>query len=201
MQVVDTILSPYELVLREIEKGILDPFDVDLDYLIELFRETAKELEAEEYLREAGRFIEASAKLMKLQVDEIFPRPKPERKRITIKEVRDVLVDTGNNYEPEYDLSWLWEHEVKVGRPSGAKDRVERKLTWKEFWDIAQKDIREVLHEQIDYRELAEEVRGKVLRGEPIRTLREFIAYLHAYMEFDDVPELPELFPAVGTKV
>ncbi len=196
-----TIASPYELVLEEIEKGKIDPFDIDLDYLASLFRETAKKLSASDYLREAGRFLEATAKLLKLQIEEIFPKPKPEKKRITIKEVRDVLVDTENNYEPEYDLSWLWEHEVKVGRPSGAKDRVERKLSWKEFWDIAQEDIREVLHEQIDYRQLAEEVRSKVLRGESIRTLREFIAYLHAYMEFEDVPELPKLFSAAGTEV
>ncbi len=41
MQAVDTILSPYELILREIEKEILDPFDTDLEYLIELFRREA----------------------------------------------------------------------------------------------------------------------------------------------------------------
>ncbi len=29
MQGVDTILSPYELILREIEKEILDPFDTE----------------------------------------------------------------------------------------------------------------------------------------------------------------------------
>ena len=196
-----TIASPYELVLEEIEKGKIDPFDIDLDYLASLFRETAKKLSASDYLREAGRFLEATAKLLKLQIEEIFPKPKPEKKRITIKEVRDVLVDTENNYEPEYDLSWLWEHEVKVGRPSGTKDKKERKLSWKEFWDIAQEDIREVLHEQIDYRQLAEEVRNKVLRGESIRTLREFIAYLHAYMEFEDIPELSELFSAVGAEI
>ncbi len=196
-----SVLSPYELVIREIEKGNLDPFDIDLGYLIELFRKEAEDLKEWEYFEEAGRFLEASTKLMRLQVEEIFPRPKPERKKITIKEVREVLVENEDTYEPEYDLSWLWEHEVKVGRPAGAKDKQERKLTWKEFWKIAQKDVREVLHEEVDYHKLAEEVRKKILRGEPIRTLREFIAYLHAYMEFDDVPELPELFPAVCTQV
>jgi len=193
-------LSPYELVLAKAQEGKIDPFDIDLDYLISLFRETAKELEAGEYLIEAGRFLEASAKLMKLQVEEIFPKPKPERKKVTIEQVKEVLAEE-EQQEAEYDMEFIYSYTPKIGRPSGAKDKVERKLSWKEFWDIAQKDIREVLHEQIDYRELAEEVRGKVLRGEPIRTLREFIAYLHAYMEFDDVPELPELFPAVGTKV
>jgi len=190
MQAADTVLSPYELVLQEIEKGNIDPFDINLEYLIDMFRREAENLKEWEYLEEAGRFLEVSAKLLKLQIEEIFPRPKPDRKRITIKEVRDVLADTENNYEQQYDLSWLWDHKVKAGRPSGAKDRQERKLSWKEFWDIAQKDIKEVLHEEVDYRKLAEQVREKILKGEPIRTLREFIAYLHAYMEFDDVPEL-----------
>jgi len=185
-------LSPYELVLSEIEKGRVDPFDVDLQYLIGLFKEEAEKLKEWEYLEEAGRFLQACTKLLKLQVEKIFPAPKPERKRITIKEVRDVLVDTENNYESEYDLSWLWEHEVRVGRPSGAKDRVERKLSRKEFLEIAQKDLKEVLHEEVDYHKLARKVRDKILRGEPIKTLREFIAYLHAYMEFDDVPELSD---------
>ncbi len=53
--------------------------------------------------------------------------------KITIKEVREALAEDEDKCEPEYDLSWLWEHEVKVGRPAGSRDRQERKLTWKEF--------------------------------------------------------------------
>ncbi len=182
------ILSPYEIVIKEIEKGSLDPFDIDLGYLIELFRKEAEDLKEWEYFESAGRFLEASTKLIKLQVEEIFPRPKPERKKITIKEVREALVENEDNYEPEYDLSWLWEHEVRVGRPSGSKDRQERRLTWKEFWSQAESVP---LHREIDYRKLAEEVREKIKRGEfRIRTIRDFIAYLFAYYEFEDVPEI-----------
>ena len=189
------IFSPYELVIREIEEGNLDPFDIDLGYLIELFRKEAEDLKEWEYFEEAGRFLEASTKLIKLQVEDIFPKPKPDRRKITIKEVREALVENEDNYEPEYDLSWLWEHEVKVGRPTGAKDRQERKLTGKELQVDYQKlagerDMKGVLHEQVDYQRLAQEVREKVVRGIPIRTLREFIAYLYAYMEFGDVPEI-----------
>ncbi len=198
MQVVDIILSPYELVLREIEKGTLDPFDIDLEYLIELFRKEAEDLKEWEYFEEAGRFLEASTKLIKLQIEEIFPRPESEKKRITIKEVREALAGSEDTY-PEYDLSWLWEHEVRVGRPSGAKDGQDRKLTWKEFWDQAENVP---LHKGIDYRKLAEQVRKLLKEGRfRIRTLTDFIAYLHAYMEFEDVPELPELSLTVGTQV
>ena len=182
-------LSPYEVVLEEVKQGRINPYDVDVFYLAELFRKTAQELESSEYLREAGRFLEASAKLLRLQVEEIFPRPKPERKKITIKEVREALVENNeDNYEPEYDLSWLWEHEVRVGRPTGAKDKQERKLTWKEFWAQAESVP---LHRETDYRRLAEEVRKLLKEGRfRIRTLTDFIAYLHAYMEFEDVPEI-----------
>lgn len=190
-------LSPYELVLSKIEEGAIDPFDVDLDYLTYLFRETAEKLEASDYLREAGRFLEATAKLLKLQIEEIFPEPKLERRRITIKEVRDALADTENSYEPQYDLSWLWEHEVKAGRPSGAKDK-KRRSNWRKVWESAEEAL---FHREKDYQTLAREVREKILKGEPVKTLREFIAYLHAYMEFEDVPELSELLPAIGTEV
>ena len=182
------IFSPYKLVIREIEEGNLDPFDIDLGYLIELFRKEAEDLKEWEYLEEAGRFLEASTKLIKLQVEEIFPRPKPERKKITIKEVREALVENEDTYEPEYDLSWLWEHEVRVGRPSGSKDRQERKLTCKESWARAE-DI--PLHKEINYHELAKKVRESIKEGKfRIRNIRDFIAYLFAYYEFQDVPEI-----------
>ncbi|EDP74818.1 hypothetical protein [Hydrogenivirga sp. 128-5-R1-1] len=182
------IFSPYELVIREIEEGSLDPFDIDLGYLITLFRKEAEDLKEWEYFEEAGRFLEASTKLIKLQVEDIFPSPKPERKKITIKEVREALVEDQDNYEPEYDLSWLWEHEVKVGRPAGSRDRQERKLTWKEFWSQAENIS---LHKETNYHELARKVRERIKEGEfKIRNIRDFIAYLFAYYEFQDVPEI-----------
>ena len=180
------ILSPYELALEEVREGRVDPYDVDVFYLAELFRKTAQELESSEYLREAGRFLEASAKLLKLQVEEIFPRPKPERKKITIKEVKEVLEE--NPEEPEYDLSFIYDYSPKIGRPSGVKDKQPRKLTWKEFWFQAGNVP---LHKEVNYHELAKEVREKIKKGEfRIRTIRDFIAYLFAYYEFEDVPEL-----------
>ncbi len=46
-------ISPYVLILREIEEGKLNPFDVDIEYLVELFREQAKKLNDAELLIEA----------------------------------------------------------------------------------------------------------------------------------------------------
>ena len=181
----EKILSPYELVLEDIKEGQINPYDIDVFYLAELFKEIAKELESTEYLREAGRFLEASAKLLRLQVEEIFPRPKPERKKIKIKEVKEVLEESPE--ESEYDLSFIYDYSPNVGRPSGSRDRQERKLTWKEFWDQAEIP----LHKVVNYHELAKEVRERLREGEfRIRTIRDFIAYLFAFYEYEDVPEL-----------
>ena len=91
MQVIEKILSPYKLVLKEVEEGKLNPFDVNVQYLIELFEEKAKELEDREFFIEAGVFLVVATKLLKLQLRTIFPEPKRERKRITIKEVKEVI--------------------------------------------------------------------------------------------------------------
>ena len=186
MQVVDINLSPYELVLEEVREGRVDPYDVDVFYLAELFRKTAQELESSEYLREAGRFLEASTKLIKIQIEKIFPRPKPEREKITIKEVREVLVENEDNYELEYDLSWFYDYSPKVGRPTGVRNSKERKLTLNEIIT----ELKNAFHEEVDYKALARQVREKLLKGGKIESLTEFIAYLHAYMEFEDVPDL-----------
>ena len=182
----EKVLSPYELVLEEIKKGRVNPYDIDVFCLAKLFREIAKELESSEYLREAGRFLEASVKLLRLQVEEIFPRPRPERKKITIKEVKEVLEE--NPAESEYDLSFIYDYSPKIGRPSGAKDRVKRKLTWTEFWAQAESVL---LHKEVNYHELAKEVREKIKKGKfEIKNIRDFIAYLFAFYEYEDVPEL-----------
>ena len=182
------VFSPYELVIREIEIGSLDPFDINLGYLIELFRKEAEDLKEWEYFEEAGRFLEASTKLIKLQVEGIFPKPKPERKKITIKEVRDVLVGNEDACESEYDLSWLWEHEVKVGRPARSKGMQERTPAWRELWTQVENIP---VHRTTDYCKFSERIRHLIKEDKfCIRTLTDFIAYLHAYMEYEDIPEL-----------
>lgn len=93
-----------------------------------------------------------------------------------------------NVIEEDLSLDWLYSYVPKVGRPSGAKVQKPGTLSRKEFWRETKKGV--LLHREIDYSELAREVREKILKGEPIKTLREFIAYLYAFMEFEDVPEL-----------
>jgi len=179
------IHSPYELVLEEVQRGRLSPFDVDIDYLIEVFRRQAEKLKEGEYLREAGKFLEASAKLLRFKTEVLFPTP--EKKRVTIREVREVLEE--NVIEEDLSLDWLYSYVPKVGRPSGAKVQKPGTLSRKEFWRETKKGV--LLHREIDYSELAREVRERILKGQfRIESITDFIAYLFAYYEFEDVPEL-----------
>jgi hypothetical protein len=134
---------------------------------------------------------------MRLQVEEIFPRPKPERKKVSVEQVKEVLLEEEEE-KREYDLSWLREHEVKAGRPAGAKDSKPRVLSRKEFWEEARRDGFP-LHKETDSRRLALEIRERIKKGNfKIRTLTEFIAYLYAFSEFEDVLEIAfscTLFP------
>ena len=179
MSAQNLILSPYDLVLKEIREGKIDPYDVDVEYLARLFKETAEKLEDSEYLREAGRFLEASASLLKLQIATLFPS---STKKITIKEVKEVLLE--EKTESDYDLSFLYDYSPKIGRPAGSGSSKPRNTEPVKAEVIP-------LHRQVDYKELAKEVRRKILEGKfKVNTITDFIAYLFAYFEFEDVPEL-----------
>jgi len=75
-------------------------------------------------------------------------------------------------------------HFVRVGRPPGRKDTVPR-MTLREFFET------EIipLHKETDWKEKAREVREKILRGEFVIALEDFIGYLYAYMLFEDIPD------------
>ena len=182
------VLSPYEFVVKEIREGNLDPFDIDLGYLIELFKREAENLKEWEYFEEAGRFLEASAKLLKFQVESVFFSSTPhthKRKRVTIREIRDVLKEESEG--TDYDLSFLYEYTYNVGRPRGVKDAYPRMQEETQLEEVEKVP----LHKQVNYHELAKEVRERIKKGMfEIKSIRDFIAYLYAFLEYEDVPEL-----------
>lgn len=74
------------------------------------------------YLRDAGEFLLAIAKLLKLKVDKMLgvgEKTRRQRQRVKLSEVVEVL-------KQEEDLEWLYGYEVRVGRPKGSKDTKER---------------------------------------------------------------------------
>ncbi|MEM3426651.1 MAG: hypothetical protein QW212_00120 [Nitrososphaerales archaeon] len=102
--------TPLGILLEKVEKGELDPYDIDLVALIEELRKSAERLP----LGIAGEFLMACAKLLKLKLEYFFPSPpsSPQRRKITLQEVKEALSE-------EEDP--LGEYQVHVGRPLGSK--------------------------------------------------------------------------------
>ena len=175
-------ISPYELVLKEVEEGKLNPFDANVEYLIELFEEKAKELEDREFFIEAGIFLMVAAKLLKLQLLTVFPEPKRERKRITIEEVKKVIEEVEEEIASD-TLEWLYDYSPQVGRPKrSTKVEKLKKMLLSDFFKI------EVyLRKEVDWQKEAKRVYEEIKKGIfRIRNLRDFIAFLFAYYEYED---------------
>ncbi len=173
--------SPYEVAVREIEKGNIDPFDVDLNSLIKLFTESAKDLENREFFIEAGIFLETAVRLMKLQLRTIFPEIGEGKRKVTIKEVKEVLEEVKDEFDAD-TMEWLYEYLVPVGRPVGKKSEKRTEV----LETISIKEI--PLHRETDWHSEAKRVYEEIRKGVfKIRTLKDFIAFLYAYMEYDDL--------------
>lgn len=191
MQVIEKISSPYELILKEVEEGKLNPFDVNVKYLIELFEEKAKDLEDREFFIEAGIFLMAAAKLLKLQLLSVFPEPKRERKRITIEEVEKVIEEVEKEIASD-TLEWLYEYSPNVGRAKGStKVEKPKEMPLRDFF---KKEI--PLHKEVPWQAEAKRVYEEIKKGVfRIRSLRDFIAFLFAYYEYEDFEvEFEKLF-------
>ncbi|GAB6066255.1 ScpA family protein [Aquifex pyrophilus] len=176
-------ISPYETLVEEVEKGKVNPFDVDLEHLIKLFEEKAKELEERELFLEAGVFLQVATKLLKLKLRYLFPEQKRERKKITIEAVKEVVKEV----EEEVDfLEWLYDYSPSVGRPKGSKAQKPQKMDFKEFF---KKEV--PLHREVDWQKEARRVYEEIKRGAfRIRSVRDFIAFLFAYQEFEDLEKV-----------
>ncbi|AAC07956.1 ScpA family protein [Aquifex aeolicus] len=178
--------SPYDIVLEEVREGKVNPFDVDLDHLIALFRKKAKELKGSEYMLEAGKFLEASSKLLLLKLEYFFPKSQKERKKVSLKEVQEVLIEEGEEDLSRFDTSFLWEYSPEVGRPKSSKGEKPKILEWREFWKLSKERV--PLHREPNWQEEAKRVYEEIKRGVfRIRNLRDFIAFLFAYMEYEEV--------------
>lgn len=105
-----------DYLLKKVEKGEIDPYQVDIEKLIGEFRAMAESLSSDGMLRLAGSFLQASVKLLKYKLEYFFPTVEHKRERkITLEEVKEVLKEE----EQEFEL----EHFVSVGRKAGSKNK------------------------------------------------------------------------------
>jgi hypothetical protein len=129
-------------------------------------------------------------KLLELAIGELYrellllPGEEIERER----QKRERGKAQGREEEPIQEEDLPCPHFVRVGRPAGRKDTLQR-MSLREFFE---KEIIP-LHTETNWEEKAREVRERILRGEfVIASLEDFIGYLYAYMLYEDVPTLFE---------
>lgn len=120
--VLSFFLSPEEVLLEKVRKGEIDPEDIDLEELIRDFRQRLEELSSSELMPHAGRFILAISGLLKLKVERLLgaKENKVKKRKVKLEEVLQVISE-----EPVEENDWLL-YEIKVGRPQGRKDAVQR---------------------------------------------------------------------------
>jgi segregation and condensation protein A len=79
--------SPLYLAYRLVEEGKIDPWDVDLERLINEYLEEIRRIELRD-LRVPARVVAFATFLIKKQLEIIFPKPpRVRRKRITLEEI------------------------------------------------------------------------------------------------------------------
>lgn len=120
--VLSFFLSPEEVLLEKVRKGEIDPEDIDLEELIRDFRQRLEELSSSELMPYAGRFILAISGLLKLKVERLLgaKENKVKKRKVKLEEVLQVISE-----EPVEENDWLL-YEIRVGRPQGRKDAVQR---------------------------------------------------------------------------
>ncbi len=122
------VLSPVELLLDKVQKGQINPEDIDLQSLIEAFRQEIDKLSSVDLFLQAGSFLKAVASLLKLKTERLLGHPTKEEKvkpvRIKLEEVLKAIGQEENSQEDVLDS--LWDFKIAVGRKTGSKDSKER---------------------------------------------------------------------------
>ncbi len=88
--------SPLYLAYRLVEEGKIDPWDVDLERLINEYLETIRRIELTD-LRVPAKVVAFATFLIKKQLEILFPKPpRPRvRKKITLKEIEEEFSEVG----------------------------------------------------------------------------------------------------------
>jgi len=93
---------PFFLILPLIEEGKLDPWEVDIVELANLYIEEIRRRELLD-LRIPARAIVAASFLLKKKVEVLFPKPprKPRERKYTLKEIADMFEEEYKEIEEE----------------------------------------------------------------------------------------------------
>lgn len=80
--------NPFALAYEMVEKGQIDPWDIDISMLAEAYLTLLKEAELND-LRIPARVVATASFLLKKQAQVILPDPPSKRRRITLKEIEE----------------------------------------------------------------------------------------------------------------
>ena len=123
------VLSPMELLLDKVQKGQINPEDIDLQSLIEAFRQEIDKLSSVDLFLQAGSFLKAMASLLKLKTERLLgASPKEEKRKPKIK-LEEVLKAIEQEQDQEDILDSLWDYSVGLGRKIGSRDSIQRVST------------------------------------------------------------------------
>ena len=113
--------SPLYLAYRLVEEGKIDPWDVDLEKLINSYLEEIRRIELQD-LRVPAKIVAFATFLIKKQLEILFPKPPRKRtKKITLKEI-----------EREFEETSIEELVETARRKARKTKRVKRKIERKE---------------------------------------------------------------------
>jgi len=84
-------LSPYEFLLEKVQRKEIDPEDVDINGLIEEFKQQVERLSSVELFFQAGSFLQAMTRLLKLKTERLLGVSPKEEKRKPKIELEEVL--------------------------------------------------------------------------------------------------------------
>lgn len=94
---------PFSVILPLVEEGKIDPWSIDIASLANLYIEQIKTMEFLD-MRIPANALSAATFLFKKKMEILFPKPKIQRQRVTLKELVDMF-DQTQNQEPAQEPS------------------------------------------------------------------------------------------------
>ncbi|HIP97905.1 MAG TPA: segregation/condensation protein A [Aquifex aeolicus] len=169
-EILDFDRSPLYLAYRLVEEGKIDPWDVDLDKLINRYLEVIGQMELKD-LRIPAQIVAFATFLIKKQMEILFPKPpRPRvRKRITLKEIEEEFHSTDGG-------EFILETRKRVVRKRKTSTKVERKNSTFQGPPLHKAKLEEVLSYLLSLLERLEE--GEDVSFDKIATKDDYVAKL-----------------------
>ena len=109
---------PFSLLIPLVEEGKIDPWSIDIANLAQLYIEQIRNMELLD-MRIPANALSAATFLFKKKLEILFPKPKVQRQRMTLKELVQM-------YDESQDQP---AHEEEVQLPTSPKERKKYTLT------------------------------------------------------------------------